>query len=213
MIKFKKLIRENRGFIIFILLMSIFRSAVADYNSVPTGSMLPTIIPGDQIGIDKLAYDINVPFINHSLVRLNDPKRGEIVVFESDAADMRMVKRVIGVPGDVIELVNNQLIINGEAVNYSDNEVYSTVYQEQLPTKNHAIQIEGYSDLTTFGPVEVPQGALLVLGDNRNNSADSRVYGFIPRDEVIGQATRVVMSFNYDEHYKPRGDRFWKPLI
>lgn len=213
MIKLKKLLKENRGFIIFIVLMSIFRSAVADYNSVPTGSMLPTIIPGDQIGIDKLAYDINIPFINHSLVHLNDPKRGEIVVFESQAADMRMVKRVIGTPGDVIELVNNQLIINGTPVHYSDNEVYSPQYSELLPDKTHAIQIEGYSDLTTFGPVTVPENALLVLGDNRNNSADSRVYGFIPRGEVIGRATRVVMSFNYDEHYKPRSNRFWKPLI
>ena len=213
MINIKKHLKENRGFIIFIVLMCMFRSAVADYNSVPTGSMLPTIIPGDQIGIDKLAYDVNVPFINYSVVRLNDPKRGEIVVFESQAAQMRLVKRVIGVPGDVIELVNNELIINGEAIKYSERSASSSIYQEQLPTKNHAIQIEGASDLTTFGPVEVPQGSLLVLGDNRNNSSDSRVYGFIPRDEVIGQATRVVMSFNYDEHYKPRGDRFWKPLI
>jgi len=213
MLKLKKLLKENRGFILFLVLMSIFRSAVADYNSVPTGSMLPTIIPGDQIGIDKLAYDINVPFIHHSLVRLNDPKRGEIVVFESKAADMRMVKRVIGTPGDTIELVDNQLIINGTPVNYSDNAVYSPLYSEQLPEKTHAIQIEGYSELTTFGPVTVPKNMLLVLGDNRNNSSDSRVYGFIPRDEVIGQATRVVMSFNYDEHYKPRSDRFWKPLI
>lgn len=209
--KVKKFIKENRGFIVFLLFMGVFRSAVADYNSVPTTSMVPTIIPGDQIGIDKLAYDINVPFIYHSLVRLSDPKRGDIVVFESEAADMRMVKRVIGVPGDEIALINNQLVINGEAVNYSD--MGTNQYTEQLPSKPHAIQIEGFSDLTSFQPVTVPEGKLLVLGDNRNNSADSRVYGFIPRDEIIGRATRVVVSFNYDNFYKPRGERFWRPLI
>ena len=208
--KFKKLIKENRGFILFILLMSIFRSAVADYNSVPTGSMLPTIIPGDQIGIDKMAYDINVPFIHRSIVRLAEPKRGEIVVFESAAADMRMVKRVIGEPGDVIAMVDNQLVINGDVVNYETQQ--ATIF-EHLPNQSHDIQVVGYSDITSFGPVTVPQGHYLVLGDNRNNSSDSRVYGFIPRDEIIGRATRVVLSFNYDNYYKPRGDRLWKPLI
>lgn len=208
--KVKKFIKENRGIMIFLLLMSMFRSAVADYNSVPTGSMIPTIIPGDQITIDKLAYDINVPFIYHSLVKLGDPKRGEIVVFESQAADMRMVKRVIGEPGDVVAMRDNKLFINGKAVDYQMN---STEVVEQLPELAHQIQVVGYSDITSFGPVTVPQDQYLVLGDNRNNSSDSRVYGFIPRDEIIGRATRVMVSFDYDAHYKPRGDRLWKPLI
>jgi signal peptidase I len=146
-------------------------------------------------------------------MELNDPKRGDIVVFISKAADMRMVKRVIGTPGDVIELVDNELIINGTSVIYEQTSAEKSQYTEQLPELSHAIRIEGYSDLTTFEPIKVPEGSLLVMGDNRNNSADSRVYGFIPREEVIGRASRVVLSLDHDEYYKPRSERFWKPLI
>lgn len=213
MLKLKKLLKENRGFIVFIVLMSIFRSAIADYNTVPSGSMLPTIIPGDRIGIDKLAYDIKLPFINYSIMQLNEPERGDIVVFESKAADLRMVKRVIGTPGDIIELVDNELIINNVPVSYKQTNTHTSKSVEQLPNKTHAIQIKGFSDLTTFAAIKVPADHLLVMGDNRNNSADSRVYGFIPRQEVIGRANRVVVSLDYDDNYLPRSDRFWKPLL
>ena len=213
MLKFKKLLKENRGFIVFIVLMSIFRSAIADYNTVPSGSMLPTIIPGDKIGIDKLAYDIKLPFINYSVMQLNEPERGDIVVFESKAADLRMVKRVIGTPGDTIELVDNQLIINNVPVSYKKTNTHESKYVEQLPNQTHAIQIKGFSDLTTFAAIKVPADHLLVMGDNRNNSADSRVYGFIPRQEIIGRANRVVVSLDYDDNYLPRSDRFWKQLL
>jgi len=215
MFKIKKLLKENRGFIIFILLMSVFRSAVADYNSVPTGSMLPTIVPGDQITIDKLAYDIKVPFINHSLMRLNEPKRGEIVVFESKSAGMRMVKRVIGLPGDRVAMVKNQVLINGEALTYqlTDSEVNRFI--EQLPSHPHDIQLtdKNGTPYDSFNEVVVPQDQYLVLGDNRQNSADSRAHGFIPRDEIIGRAQRVLVSFDYDANYLPRTERVYKPLI
>lgn len=207
------MLKENRGFIVFILLMSIFRSAVADYNHVPSGSMLPTIVPGDRIGIDKLAYDVKLPFVNYSVMQLNEPARGDIVVFESQAANLRMVKRVIGTPGDRVELINNQLVINNTPVKYEATDTINSQYNEQLPEGKHPIQIKGASNLTTFDAVVVPAEHLLVMGDNRNNSADSRVYGFIPRHEVIGKASRVVMSFDLDNNYVPRTNRFWKPLL
>ena len=213
----RKFLKENRGFIIFLLLMSVFRSAIADYNSVPTTSMMPTIIPGDQIIINKLAYDIKVPFINHSLVRLNEPQRGDIIVFESAAADLRLVKRVIGLPGDVIELVNNQLVINGNPVQYSvsDSQSSPLIISEHLPGQQHAIQLTdgATNQYGTFSERVVPAGQFLVLGDNRQHSADSRMIGFVPRDEIIGQAYKVLLSFNYDKHYQPRKDRFLSPLI
>jgi len=215
MIKIKKLFKENRGFILFILLMSVFRSAVADYNSVPTGSMLPTIVPGDQITIDKLAYDLKVPFINHSLVRLDEPKRGDIVVFESQAADMRMVKRVVGLPGDRIAMVDNHVVINGVPLSYQLTDNQSRVMQELLPQRTHAIQLsQPYgTELDSFSEVVVPSDSYLVLGDNRQNSADSRVHGFIPRDEIIGRAGKVLISFDYDASYLPRAERLYMPLI
>ena len=215
--KIKKLLKENRSFIIFILLMSVFRSAVADYNSVPTTSMLPTIIPGDQIIINKLAYDIKVPFINYSLMRLDEPKRGDIIVFESAAAELRLVKRVIGLPGDSIALIDNQLLINGQRVQYDTNVTETSALQvtEHLPGLSHAIQ---FTDALTdqygsFATQEVPDGHFLVLGDNRQHSADSRMIGFVPRDEILGRAEKVLVSFNYDKHYQPRSGRFLSPLI
>lgn len=213
--KLKKVIKENRGFILFLVLMGVFRSAVADYNSVPTGSMLPTIVPGDQITIDKLAYDVKVPFINHSLMRLDEPTRGDIVVFESASADMRMVKRVVGVPGDRVAMINNRLIINGKALDYQMLEGQQDVLIEQLPQRKHKIRIVNNVDSVydSFNEVVVPIDQYLVLGDNRQNSADSRVHGFIPRDEIIGRAGRILVSFDYDAYYLPRTQRINQPLI
>src|SRR5205823_6063161 len=111
--------REYRAFVLFIVLMIIFRSALADWNSVPTGSMKPTIVEGDRILVNKLAYDLRVPFTHISLYRFAEPKRGDIVVFDSKAADLRLVKRVIGVPGDVVEMRSNRLTINGIDAKYS----------------------------------------------------------------------------------------------
>src|SRR5712671_1022116 len=93
--------REYRGFALFVVLMVVFRSSLADWNTVPTGSMKPTILEGDRIWVNKLAYDLRLPLTGVSLYRLADPQRGDIVVFDSKAADTRLVKRVIGLPGDV----------------------------------------------------------------------------------------------------------------
>src|SRR6478735_9147129 len=92
--------REYRGFAVFVVLMVIFRSALADWNVVPTGSMKPTIIEGDRILVNKLAYDFKIPLTHISLHKFADPGRGDIVVFDSRAAATRLVKRVIGLPGD-----------------------------------------------------------------------------------------------------------------
>jgi len=96
----KNLYKNNKQFILFIILMTVFRSAVADWYSVPTGSMQPTIKEGDRVVVNKMAYDLKLPFSQISLVSLNKPKHGEIIVFDSQAADMRLIKRVIGLPGD-----------------------------------------------------------------------------------------------------------------
>src|SRR5471032_1761970 len=105
--------RDWRGFIIFLVIMFSFRSAIADWNDVPSGSMLPTILIGDRILVDKLAYDLKFPFTTVHLSTWGAPKRGDIVVFYSPADGVRLVKRVIGLPGDQISMQDNQLTING----------------------------------------------------------------------------------------------------
>ena len=190
--------------------MFCFRSAVADWNEVPTGSMQPTIVEGDRILVNKLAYDIRVPFTHLSVLNISEPKRGDIIIFDSKAADKRLVKRVIGLPGDTIQMENNQLTINRQPLSYQNiNEQDSN---ENLLGVRHRIRTRPFSAYATFKATQVPQGHYLVLGDNRDNSADSRMIGFVPRKEIIGRTQRVVMSLNYDKHYLPRSERFLKVL-
>src|SRR5437660_2726332 len=114
--------QEYRSLVLFVVLMIIFLSALADWNTVPTGSMKPTILEGDRIFVNKLAYDFKVPLTHISVYKFADPKRGDIVVFDSKPADTRLVKRVIGLPGDTVEMRDNRLIINGVEARYSDIE-------------------------------------------------------------------------------------------
>lgn len=210
-IRLKKLWNENKSLLLFISLMMVFRSAVADWNDVPTGSMNPTIVEGDRILINKLAYDINVPFIQTSIIKLADPKVNEIIIFESAVSDKRLVKRVIGVPGDIVTMNDNQLTINNKPVSYQYDysNTEKTVLNEVVDNHSHTIQITSTpTQLANFNPVKVPQGHYLVLGDNRNNSADSRVIGFVPRGEIIGRSSKVVLSLDYDNYFLPRGERF-----
>ena len=208
--------RENKGFALFVVLMIVFRSALADWNEVPSGSMNPTIIEGDRIFVNKVAYDLRVPLTHISIRRFADPERGDIVVFDSKAAGMRLVKRVIGVPGDIVEMKDNRLTINGVEARYSNVEpaAHGIFAVESYGDMRHRIELApgGTSYLSTFGPVRVPQGSYLVLGDNRDNSADSRVRGFVPREEIVGNARTVVLSFDYDNHYLPRAERFFHGL-
>src|SRR3984957_8047964 len=108
-----KLWREWRGLMLTILILTAVRSAIADWNDVPSGSMNPTIVEGDRVFVNKLAYDLKIPFTTRHIAQWSDPKRGDIVVFFSPADGIRLVKRVIGLPGDSIELVNDRLFING----------------------------------------------------------------------------------------------------
>ncbi|MCL1140527.1 signal peptidase I [Shewanella pneumatophori] len=214
--KLHKLWRSNRQLIIFILLMSVFRSAVADWYSVPTGSMQPTIKEGDRIVVDKMAYDLRVPFSDISILATGEPSRGEVVVFESVAADKRLIKRVIGLPGDTVSLHNEVLFINGQALDYAvlSNDTQQLIATENLLGLNHSIRIEktASDNLSDFNSITVPANHYLVMGDNRRNSADSRVYGFVPRAELKGKATSIAFSLDYDDYYLPRKERFFTSL-
>jgi len=209
-----KLWHEYKSFALFVILMIIFRSALADWNTVPTGSMKPTIVEGDRILVNKLAYDLRIPFTHVSIHKFADPKRGDIVVFDSEAADTRLVKRVIGLPGDIVEMRDNSVTINGVRAQYLNVEyrVDAIFAIESYGGMAHQIELAptGVSRFSSFGPVKVPDNRYLVLGDNRDNSADSRVHGFIPRAEIVGDARTVVLSINYDHYYLPRAERFFR---
>ena len=209
-------IKDNRGFILFLLLMFVFRSVIADWNTVPTGSMKPTIIEGDRILVNKMAYDLRIPFTHISLLRLDDPQRGDIAIFDSEVSAKRLVKRVIGVPGDLVAMQDNRLTINGRQLPYRVKQAaedYADVIEDLLGTE-HDIRVyyqpnQGYNH---FGPLAIPEDHYLMLGDNRDHSADSRMIGLVPRAEIVGRSRQVVMSLNYENFYLPRRQRFFKPL-
>lgn len=207
-----KLYQENRGLLLFLALMLVFRSAVADWNDVPTGSMKPTILEGDRILVNKMAYDLRVPFTHLSLHKFADPARGDIIIFDSAKMNERLVKRVVGVPGDRLEMQDNVLFINGQRLDYVALPEQGD-YQEDLLGIRHAVRIrQAGSQLDSFDAVTVPPGQYLALGDNRDNSADSRVIGFVPRNEIVGRSRQVVLSLNPEHYYLPRAERFLKAI-
>jgi signal peptidase I len=218
-----KFLGRNKGFITFMLCMIVFRSAVADWNVVPTGSMQPTIRIGDRILVDKMAYDIRLPLTHISLLHLADPQRGDIVVLDSHAANERLVKRVVGMPGDIVAMRDNVLYVNGTAASYGASD-YAGIHDDlQNPARyaierygaaHHAIRlsVNWPSPRSSFGPVKVPQGNYLLLGDDRDNSMDSRYFGFFPRTEIVGRSRYVAASLDPDHHYLPRPQRFGAAL-
>ena len=209
--------RDNRNFLALLCAIVFFKSAIADLSSISGASMLPTLVDGDKVWMNKLAYDLKIPFTDISLGRVSDPVRGDIIIIDSSRADKRLVKRIVGVPGDQVEIQNNALIINGEPVDYEvvSRDGAAMIIEEALPGRNHQVRLTQYlagASRRSYGPVEVPEDRYFVLGDNRNNSADSRVYSFIPRAEIIGRSRSVVFSLDSDNYFLPRGSRFFEGL-
>lgn len=204
------------------LVVFSIRSSLADWNDVPTGSMKPTILEGDRVFVNKLAYDLKVPFTTWHLAQWDNPRRGDIVVFYSPYDGTRLVKRVIGLPGDTVELRNNVLLLNREPVQYeavsevlaarlaAEDPESRSFAQEQLPGRSHLIaalpQVPARRD---FGPYTVPENQFFMMGDNRDNSFDSRYYGPVARQQILGRASGVAMSFDRANYFCPRLHRFF----
>jgi len=214
-----------RSLLIVLLTVGAFRSAVADWNDVPSGSMKPTILEGDRIFVNKLAYDLKVPFTRWRLARWTTPQRGDIVVLFSPADGTRLVKRVVGMPGDRIALRNDRLFINGRPLAYApltgiqvrdfqhSDHPARLLATETLGEREHPVMITPeLPAMRFFGPLEVPAGQYFVMGDNRDESGDSRVFGFVSEDAIVGRATAVAASVDPSDHYLPRWRRFLRAL-
>ncbi len=216
---------ELRPILILALVVFSIRSSLADWNDVPSGSMKPTILEGDRVYVDKLAYDLKVPFTTWHLLEWADPRRGDIVVFYSPYDGKRLVKRVIGLPGDNIELRRDTLILNGQPVPYQPFEgrsladlpsterashIFAT---EELPGRTHAVAVwPAVAARRDFGPFKVPAGQYFMMGDNRDDSFDSRYYGSVERRRIVGRATAAVLSFDRANYWCPRWHRFFTAL-
>lgn len=225
---YKKYVRTFiRGWVgsifIALLIATSVKSSIADWYIVPTGSMKPTIIEGDRIFTNRLAYDLKLPYTTFHIASWSNPDRGDVVVFNSPVDKTRLVKRVVGIPGDIISMKNNQLIINGKKLTYEEfQDVNDAFGKEKLPGTMVIENLTGHEHLAmvtssrrsihSFPPIQVPDDQYFMMGDNRDNSADSRYFGFVNRKEILGQATAVVISLDLKNHYRPRWKRFFTAL-
>jgi signal peptidase I len=211
---------------VVVIALSTFRSAIADWNDVPTGSMRPTIVEGDRIFVNKIAYDLKIPFTNYRIAKWSDPKPGHVVICYSPADGTRLVKRVIAVPGDTVAMSQNRVFINGRPLDYSrtqntshtnENETHRPtehVFRERIGPITHAIAVtpQVNSSARSFPPLTLGPDEYFVLGDNRDNSKDSRFFGHIQRNQIVGKVNTVVLSLDRSHYYIPRWDRFLSPI-
>ena len=219
-------LRANKGFILFLMLFGVFRTAVADWNPIPSASMRPNLVEGDVVFVNRLAYNLKVPLTDIVLHHTGEPERGDIVTFSSPRDGTRLIKRIIALPGDTVAMREEQLVINGQAAQYSalDTVAETIVPGQQLQARRLSEQGSGQAQAhriqllpqlparRNFAAITVPAGHYLMLGDNRDNSADSRYFGFVPRELLIGKAERILVSANIQDHWQPRFDRFGMQL-
>ena len=199
------LVEYSKSFFPVILLVFFIRSFVAEPFKIPSGSMMPTLLAGDFILVSKFSYGIRVPILNYTMIEVDKPKRGDVFVFHyPPKPSIDYIKRVVGLPGDVIEYKSKTLYINNKKIEqifvdkypYLMNEIHhieAKEFKEALGNVNHSILIH---DLPGENfKFEVPQGHYLAFGDNRDNSADSRVWGFVPEHNLVGRAFFIWFNF------------------
>ena len=191
MTKTKSKIQEYAEAIIIAILIAFFiRTFVVQAFKIPSGSMKPTLLIGDHILVSKFSYGIKMPYFRNTLIPISDPKRGEIVVFiypEDRSKDF--IKRVVGISGDTIEIRNKKIFLNG--MPYEDKH---GVYVDDFIIPG-AIQPRD-----NFGPITVPKGTIFTMGDNRDQSYDSRFWGFVDLKDVMGKAFVIYWSWNKEDN-------------
>lgn len=221
--KMPVIIDYARSFFPILLIVFSIRSFAYESSRIPSGSLKPTLLVGDLIIVNKFDYGIRLPVIHKKIFSIGEPKRGDIVVFREPPTETRnLIKRVIGIPGDHISYKDKVLYINGKEIpqqfeKYTTDEMdeigsWGVVQKkENLFGVEHRIyQIPGKQD-DDFDAV-VPKGKYFMMGDNRDDSADSRFWGFLPEENIVGKATRIWMSYDTLKH-PIRWDRIGSKII
>src|SRR5210317_598705 len=201
-----KVINVAKEFFPILLLVFVIRTFVVEPFKIPSGSMMPTLIAGDFIAVNKFSYGLRLPVFNKLIFQTGSPQRGDVFVFHYPKdPSIDYIKRVIGLPGDTIRYDNKKLFINNQALpqsflgnyEYQLNADLSLKAKEFLETNNnlsHSILIHDIpSDTNEF---IVPEGHYFAMGDNRDNSSDSRVWGFVPDHLLVGKAFVIWLNFN-----------------
>lgn len=202
------LVEYARSFFPIFVIVLILRAFIVEPFRIPSASMMPTLLIGDFILVNKFDYGIRLPVIDTKIISYKEPRRGDIVVFRyPEDPSIPYIKRVIGVPGDHIEYRNKIIYINGKEMPqkvlgnyYTQGTGLNTWLQENLGTVKHEILVNPYRNLhNNVEDITVPKGKYFVMGDNRDNSKDSRYWGFVPEKNLIGKAFLIWMNWRFDE--------------
>ena len=209
----EKLLKEpifveySRSLFPVILAVLVLRSFIVEPFRIPSGSMMPTLLAGDFILVNKFAYGVRLPVIDTKIIPVGLPDRGDVLVFRYPKnPSIDYIKRVIGLPGDKLAYYNKQLFINGEPATQSGLGIYDAVgagvsmagaqmRSENLAGVQHNILIDTQRG-TVEGEFQVPEGQYFVMGDNRDNSNDSRYWGFVPEENLVGKAFMIWMNWD-----------------
>lgn len=190
-----------KSFFPVLLLVFVLRSFLVEPFQIPSESMVPTLEVGDFIAVNKFAYGVRLPLINTKIIETNDPERGDVMVFFPPDIDKYYIKRVVGLPGDTIRYENNVLHINGneipqEFVAARPSDPGFVIAREQLGDTSHLIRKASFSGPRKIdGTWLVPEGHYFMMGDNRDNSLDSRAWGYVPEKNIVGKAFAVWMHW------------------
>jgi signal peptidase I len=186
----KSKLRENIEAIIIAIILALFiRTFIIQAFKIPSGSMIPTLQIGDHILVNKFIYGVKIPFLNKTIIPYKNPKMGDIIVFQYPVEpDKDFIKRVIGCPGDVVVVKNKKVFVNDVPLNH-DPGTFTDMYM-----------ISGQiNPRDNFGPITVPAGSYFVMGDNRDNSYDSRFWGFVNESQIRGKALIIYWSWDNED--------------
>jgi len=210
------------GFFPVILIVFVLRSFIFEPFKIPSGSMIPTLLVGDFILVNKFTYGIRLPVINKKIISLNDPQRGDVMVFRyPEDPSLDYIKRVVGIPGDTVSYQNKKLSINGQPVEmtkmadylHPERLYYSEQYTAKIGDVEHRLLNDAdapafipdagrfpYRENCTYNAAgvvcKVPPGHYFMMGDNRDNSRDSRAWGFVPEENIVGKAFFIWLNFS-----------------
>ncbi len=201
------LVEYARSFFPVLLIVLLLRSFLVEPFRIPSGSMIPTLLVGDFILVNKFAYGIRLPVLNTKVVPIGEPKRGDVAVFRyPENPSLDYIKRIVGLPGDTIAYYNKTVYVNGKPVAQQVAGTYgdgpgSSMYSlrlEKLGKVEHPILINTAAPTINMSPITVPKGMYFAMGDNRDNSRDSRSWGFVPEANLVGEAFLIWMNWDSD---------------
>ncbi len=198
------IVEYSKSFFPVLLIVFILRGFIVEPFRIPSGSMLPSLFIGDFILVNKFAYGIRLPVLNAKIIETKDPQRGDVVVFRYPRdPSLDYIKRIIGLPGDHVAYYNKVLYVNGKPIKRKfegqyegPGQTHANEYTEMMEESNHAILMQPGRPSSLEGEYIVPQGMYFVMGDNRDNSNDSRVWGPVPERNLVGKAFMIWMHWS-----------------